>query len=217
MFDKEPEDIFSGTEPAKIEPLRPGGAMSPTVPGRPGAPAQVGAMAEDLGESPAPRKKMFLVIMVAVLAVILGVGGYLAWQQFFPKNTLQTNVPESPAVVNTNLPVETPPVNNTPSSLCGNGVCETGEDATNCLDDCPAPPPPVVGLDTDGDGLTDAEEAALGTDSAKTDTDADGLTDREEAQTYQTNPLNSDTDGDTYTDGDEVKAGYDPKGPGKLL
>jgi hypothetical protein len=44
--------------------------------------------------------------------------------------------------------------------------------------------------DSDGDGLTDAEESLLGTD-----------------------PFNSDTDGDGYGDGVEVEAGYDPLKP----
>lgn len=44
--------------------------------------------------------------------------------------------------------------------------------------------------DSDGDGLTDAEESLLGT-----------------------NPFNSDTDGDGYSDGVEVEAGYDPLRP----
>lgn len=44
--------------------------------------------------------------------------------------------------------------------------------------------------DSDGDGLTDAEESLLGTD-----------------------PFNSDTDSDGYGDGVEVEAGYDPLKP----
>jgi rhodanese-related sulfurtransferase len=48
-------------------------------------------------------------------------------------------------------------------------------------------------LDSDGDGLVDAEEIKYGTD-----------------------PNNPDTDGDTYQDGAEVKGGYNPKGPGKI-
>ncbi len=44
--------------------------------------------------------------------------------------------------------------------------------------------------DSDGDGLTDAEEVALGTD-----------------------PNNPDTDGDGYEDGVEVESGYDPLKP----
>lgn len=37
-----------------------------------------------------------------------------------------------------------------------------------------------VGADTDGDGLSDAAETALGTDSNKTDTDGDGYNDKKE-------------------------------------
>lgn len=60
-------------------------------------------------------------------------------------------------------------------------------------------------LDSDGDGLTDAEEAKLGTDPFNKDTDGDGLTDYEEVRIYKTDPLNPDTDFDGLSDGDEVK------------
>lgn len=59
-------------------------------------------------------------------------------------------------------------------------------------------------VDSDGDGLTDAQELQLGTDPHKADTDGDGLTDGEEVNKYHTNPLVSDTDGDGLSDGDEV-------------
>lgn len=59
--------------------------------------------------------------------------------------------------------------------------------------------------DSDGDGLTDAEELKLGTDPFKADTDGDGLTDYEEVMIYKTDPLNPDTDFDGLSDGDEVK------------
>jgi len=72
-------------------------------------------------------------------------------------------------------------------------------------------------LDSDQDGLTDEEEAALGTNANNIDSDQDGLTDREEVKVYQTDPLNSDTDGDGYKDGEEIASGYNPKGQGKLL
>ena len=78
------------------------------------------------------------------------------------------------------------------------------------------PEPTPAPLDSDADGLTDDEEAILGTSSASSDTDADGLTDLEEVKTWGTNPLNPDTDGDTYLDGAEVSDGYNPKGPGKI-
>lgn len=44
------------------------------------------------------------------------------------------------------------------------------------------------------------------------DSDQDGLTDAEE-KTYGTDPYKKDTDGDGYSDGAEVKAGYDPLKP----
>ena len=72
-------------------------------------------------------------------------------------------------------------------------------------------------LDSDQDGLTDEEEAALGTNANNIDSDQDDLTDREEVKVYQTDPLNSDTDGDSYKDGEEIASGYNPKGQGKLL
>ncbi len=63
-------------------------------------------------------------------------------------------------------------------------------------------------VDTDGDGLTDAEEAELGTDPNSADTDGDGLSDGEEVNDYDTDPTNADTDGDGLEDGPEVNS-YD--------
>ncbi|MBU4201135.1 MAG: OmpA family protein [Verrucomicrobia bacterium] len=63
-------------------------------------------------------------------------------------------------------------------------------------------------VDSDGDGLTDAEELALGTDPHNPDTDGDGLMDGEEVKKYKTDPLNPDTDYDGLKDGAEV---YDYK------
>ncbi|MCA9878042.1 MAG: hypothetical protein KC442_09675 [Thermomicrobiales bacterium] len=69
-----------------------------------------------------------------------------------------------------------------------------------------AAPPPVEASagDTDGDGLSDAEEAAYGSDPLNRDYDGDGLSDGEEVYTYGTDPVNNDTDGDSLTDGDEI-------------
>jgi outer membrane protein OmpA-like peptidoglycan-associated protein len=58
--------------------------------------------------------------------------------------------------------------------------------------------------DSDADGLTDAEEAQIGTNPYDPDTDADGLTDFEEVRKYNTNPLEPDTDFDGLKDGVEV-------------
>ncbi|MAG28753.1 hypothetical protein CL632_01210 [bacterium] len=72
-------------------------------------------------------------------------------------------------------------------------------------------------LDTDQDGLSDAQEFSRGTNPRLVDSDNDGLSDWEEVAIFGTDALNVDSDGDTYIDGEEVQNGYDPLGPGKLL
>ncbi len=69
----------------------------------------------------------------------------------------------------------------------------------------------VVSGDSDGDGLADSEELALGTDLADADTDDDTLSDGDEVLIYGTDPLLADTDGDTLLDSDEIDTqGTDP-------
>ena len=76
--------------------------------------------------------------------------------------------------------------------------------------------------DLDGDGLSNAEEQAKGTDPLKADTDGDGLTDGFEVNKSKTDPLKADSDNDGIVDSredldgdglnnlDEQKAGTDP-------
>ena len=71
-------------------------------------------------------------------------------------------------------------------------------------------------LDSDGDGLSDSDEATRGTNPGNPDTDGDGLSDGEEVARWQTDPKNADTDGDGFGDGTEVRAGYNPNGEGRL-
>ena len=78
-------------------------------------------------------------------------------------------------------------------------------------------------VDPDGDGLTNATEALLGTNPNLADTDGDGLSDFDEVNRdgnpgnytpgIDTNPLLDDTDGDGVSDGDEVAEGTDPLDP----
>ena len=75
-------------------------------------------------------------------------------------------------------------------------------------------------IDTDGDGLDDSFELAIGTDPALADTDGDGINDGQELGfdgdgsffniLTDTAPLNHDTDGDGVNDGAEVAASTDP-------
>lgn len=66
----------------------------------------------------------------------------------------------------------------------------------DCLSD-------VIGIDRDGDGLSDPEEDAAGTDPLDGDSDDDGLTDQEEIDAG-TDGLNWDSDGDGLSDGLEL-------------
>jgi Lysozyme like domain/NlpC/P60 family/Bacterial TSP3 repeat len=64
-------------------------------------------------------------------------------------------------------------------------------------------------VDTDGDGLIDGRELALGTDPTRADTDGDGLSDGYELGLH-TNPLKADTDGDGIGDSVELATGTSP-------
>jgi DNA/RNA non-specific endonuclease/Bacterial TSP3 repeat len=86
---------------------------------------------------------------------------------------------------------------------------------------------PSAGPDSDGDGVSDANERAAGTDPNNADTDGDGLVDsREAVEGSDPNavdsdgdglldgedpvPTGDDVDGDGLTDGEEVALGSDP-------
>ena len=95
-----------------------------------------------------------------------------------------------------------------PVALPGTGI--VFHFAEGCTD-------PTV-ADTDGDGVEDGIETALGTDPLNPDTDGDGLTDGEERQ-FGTNPLvenggdyaaSADLDGDGLDNGRELLLGTDP-------
>ena len=63
--------------------------------------------------------------------------------------------------------------------------------------------------DTDGDGLSNAEEEALGTDPDNPDSDGDGIDDGDEV-TFGANPLDEDSDDDGWLDIDELDPFSDP-------
>ena len=70
--------------------------------------------------------------------------------------------------------------------------------------------------DADGDGISDEQETALGTDPNNADTDGDGLSDGEEVREHGTDPLDPDSDDDGYTDGEEIAENTDPFDPGSF-
>lgn len=88
------------------------------------------------------------------------------------------------------------------------GSAGVSADGSNPLD------PSDGGADWDGDGLTNAEEQAAGTDMNNPDTDNDGLPDGWEV-TYGLNPnsasdANADPDGDGLTNSQEYASGTNP-------
>lgn len=93
------------------------------------------------------------------------------------------------------------------------------------LEEVPANTEPIAGtdqhatpVDTDGDGLLDADEIAIyNTDHLNADSDNDGLTDGAEVYTYPTDPKDFDSDDDGFWDGLEISAGTDPNNPASNL
>ncbi len=88
----------------------------------------------------------------------------------------------------------------------GNGRVDAGELDPRNRDDDATPPP-----DSDGDGLSDAQEMALGTAPMDGDSDDDGVLDGDEPNPASDtdrdglrNPLDADSDGDGVRDGTEL-------------
>jgi hypothetical protein len=177
--------------------------------------------ADDLSGDNQEKKgqdKLFKIIIIAIVLVILGLGGYLVYSKLLNTSAVTETTPTtektdnklvSEPVVSTGSFVETVNTAATTTPLIpGVNAPAATTTATTSLS--------VSLIDSDDDGLTDAEENIAGTNINIVDTDSDGLSDYEEVKIYKTNPLSADTDGDGYLDGAEVKSGYNPNGAGKL-
>lgn len=184
------EDIFADAE-IPISAIPPASKVmpSPTSSSSPIPSPMATPRMNELTFGNQSKSRWPLVAAAAIIVVGVIAGGYWWWtnQQ---KETGQESV-----IVNNSLPTE-----NQPSTTNSNIVIEQPAQAT----------------DTDGDGLTDAEERQLGADPLKSDTDTDGLMDGEEVKVYHTNPLVVDSDGDGYIDSVEIKNGFNPNGSGLL-
>jgi len=180
--------------PSSATPAPGMGAQTPPPPSAP-TPSPTPSM---------PQKKShagkIIAIVVAAL-LIIGVAGWLAYALII-----------GPSSVDTTQDTEVGQVEEVEEEDQDGPVVE-GEEEEVVKEEEEVEQEPV---DSDGDGLTDREEEAAGTDPGEPDTDKDGLGDREEVQVYGTDPLEADTDGDSYLDGQEVSGGYNPNGEGKL-
>jgi hypothetical protein len=234
LFDEkhEPKDIFADI-PSEKPVDRP--AMSLQSP----SDSSSGPIAGGVVRQQGTFSKKWIFIPVAVL--VLGGAAYAAYSYLVPKTKTPTSFndgvgneqgsPTSPAAVTpSTTPAPTTPtapttevtpppavLNTAPGAATGTSVLPIPpEAATSTPTTSSATSSAATSLDSDGDGLTDVQEAVLGTNPNNSDTDGDGLTDYQEVCIYGTNPLKADTDGDSYLDGAEVKNGYNPNGPGKL-
>jgi hypothetical protein len=225
----EPEDILSsvgseGDEAAQEKELM---TMDGTVPS---------------GGNDGKLRLIMIILSCVAGLLLLVVGGLFVYRAYFSSDR-------------TTQPTTIPPVL-TPSSSTGATIPQGGEmnspspaasETLPVVEPTPVPdipkPEPVgatssQALDTDGDGISDAEEARLrtdpnnadtdgdtladgeeiklGTDPLIADTDGDGLSDGDEVKLWKTDPKQADTDGDGFSDGQEVRSGYNPLGSGKL-
>ncbi|MDQ3694034.1 MAG: thrombospondin type 3 repeat-containing protein [Chloroflexota bacterium] len=118
------------------------------------------------------------------------------------------NAPPTAVAAASPVAVATTAANGTP--VAGEELAESVVSAPTAVPAEAEPEVDTEAVDTDGDGLSDAEEAELNTDPAVVDTDGDGLADGDEVLVHGTEPLAPDTDGDGFLDGDEVDQGTDP-------
>lgn len=231
------EDMFATVDksgPAVNANFNPAPSARPTFQGAPSSVNQgpTNPLAAMPTTMPGGGSFKYLIIGVFTLLVVLG-GGYAAYEfilkpQFTPTPTPVTEtVVQEPQIIPETTPTNmqtgvspldttatsslstTTPIDNNTATAAQSLELNYGTSTSTVAN---------TGLDTDGDGLTDADEINIyHTDPNKVDTDGDGLTDYEEVKIYHTDPNNPDTDGDGYKDGAEVKAGYNPAGPGRLL
>ena len=217
------DDIFAETDKPSV-----GGIQSDIETRRVGLNA-TGQSLPPFETEPAPNNKSNLKIIIIVILGLAVLGGvYFAYTQL-TKDKTENNL----VTVTSNGTTKTNPVttnqetteNEFVNSIPGIDVSgEASSTDTNNLSEVIVVATSTTStetetesiIDSDGDGLTDQEEARAGTNINVIDTDNDGLSDYEEVKIYRSNPLNPDTDGDGFLDGVEVKGGYDPNSTGKL-
>ena len=226
-----PQDMFSEVDQAVpaggvLRPAPPKPAVfQPRTSPQSSSPAAINSPAPAVGgasdlEPPISqfnfKKLLVLGGLVLVLAAIFG-GGYWGYKKYTSTDSGEINpipAPEEKKEIDQGAAVVPPIENPVPAEAIANPEPVDPEENNNPATGTPAV---VIPKDSDDDGLSDEEEAGLGTNPNAPDSDNDVLFDREEVKVYGTDPLKADTDGDGYSDGVEVKGGFNPLGTGKLF
>jgi len=144
--------------------------------------------------APQPPRRLWPLVAAAVLVLLLA-GGYLVLRPLLQgRNGGDAPTAEAKAA-GTTAPGEEGTVAAAQTELVALQATATAAALTA-----------EVAGDSDGDGLSNDQEAARGTDPNRADSDADGLSDGDETLIYATDPTNRDGDGDVLTDFDEVNS-----------
>lgn len=173
---KEPEDIFSGLDTGND------------------APADMGGMEMEPERHSSPVK--FIAVALIIILVVAGLGAaawYFLIREQPSESGIVTPTTTTPTVVTSDSEpiIETPPVlPPEPGTEATPNLPPPDSITTSTTPTVPTAPPAIQlteALDTDGDGLSDPEETAVGADMTMPDSDGDG-----------------------FTDGSELQNGYDP-------
>lgn len=157
------------------------------------------------------RRRIVLFVGGFVVLVLLAA---LAWVavRFFLAGGEDVTEPEVLAPEDELLPGgEEEPVLSAPTGEAEEAVLDSDGDGLTAAEERFYGTDPEV-ADTDGDGFNDGEEVRAGFDPlgpGKLDSDNDGFPDPDERE-FGSDPFNPDTDGDGYSDGDEIQNGYNP-------
>ncbi len=171
------------------------------------------------------KNKTAKIVLISLAGLVLVAGGALVYLQYFATPQAEVVIPEPiiSQIENSNTVIEAtsgePVLMEVASTSPENGTgtlvptsSEVSESTSTISEPVIVTEPGVVTPDE-----VVVEQPIVVETPANLDSDQDGLTDAEELNTYGTNPLKADSDGDGYTDGDEIKGGYNPLGEGKLV
>jgi hypothetical protein len=224
MFENspQPKDMFEDVEaaPAVAPPIQPTPSIAPPPSALPQQAPTAFSNAARVADLPPIPSGHHLSVGKVLLVTVVGAAamagaGYLTYRLMIEPSNEGSVVD---AVSDDAITDGAPSTADEDAIAADESEDETSTDDTAVVEeDTEREESPADLLDSDGDGLTNAEEMTAGTSVTMADTDGDGLGDREEIEVYETDPRDVDSDGDTYMDGAEVSNGYNPNGPGRLF